>query len=1141
MNANPIMESLKENPLTLELMKPHGQLGYLSTMEEALLLTAAFQQDQQTRIIVKKNKYEAQQLYSRLAMLENEVVLFAMDESLRLQALASSPEDKNRQVSAMVKMRQDYPKIIITNVAAFSRFLPSVKYFDENCLEIQVGMEISKEKLIAKLNKIGYTKMNYVEIPCTYAARGGILDVYSLNYPDPIRIEFFDQEVDSIRFFNAQTQRTVRTVKEATLVPASDILFTDKQLKELSQKIPELLEAQLAQVEDSGKEMLEEAIEKDLEALKSYDPQSKLYRYYGLVQADSILDYVPEARVVYSTVEGVEERARKNEVENVTYIQEEVQDLQSLKIFNAFHPLYQLEKRVQPQKIYELVPFDHPIESGIQTLDAPHINYLEWVPQEAKKDNVYFSLEKEDINLLSEKLDTSGFKWLPPIFYQGFSTPSATVYTRREIFRHLNRKVPYQKTFSQSTALHDILELEPGDYIVHAEHGIGQYLGVETRETQGVKKDYLHMVYRGGDDLYVPISQFQLIRKYVSKEGVGTKLSKLGSGEWEKTKNKVNKKVEEIASHLVELYAARSENIGFAFPKDDILEREFDEAFEFESTPDQLQATAEIKAEMEKPKPMDHLLIGDVGYGKTEVAMRCAFKAVCAGKQVAFLCPTTILSMQHYQTLQKRFESIGTKVALVNRFTPTKEMKRIQQGLKDGSIEIVVGTHRLFSKSLEFKDLGFLIIDEEQRFGVGHKEKIKEMKNSIDVLALSATPIPRTLQMSLIGVRTISQLNTPPAHRHPIQTYLMEEKGPVIEEIIQRELSRSGQVFFLHNRIEDIFITAAELQRKFPDVSIGVAHGRMSRTEIEDVMLDFAQGKYQILVCTTIIETGLDIANANTIIIENADRFGLAQLYQIRGRVGRREKLAYCYLMVPAQKQLSEASSKRLKSIKEFTQLGSGYKIAMRDLTIRGAGDMLGSKQAGFIDSVGLDMYLDMLSQAIAKKQANALQTPQEEPEEKLASLKTARIKMEGYIPKQFTSNDGDKLDLYQHIRALTSEKALLEYEKETTDLFGQIPKEVQALFDAKWLDLFASRSDIQAIEENDGSICITLSDHWAKRVDGRKFFEGSSSLLSGVKSQFKNVNGLVQVSFEKKKNYLTLLKRFEGLLDNPAYFKKGS
>ncbi|MDE5757060.1 MAG: DEAD/DEAH box helicase, partial [Allobaculum sp.] len=546
-------------------------------------------------------------------------------------------------------------------------------------------------------------------------------------------------------------------------------------------------------------------------------------------------------------------------------------------------------------------------------------------------------------------------------------------------------------------------------------------------------------------------------------------------------------------------------------------------------------------AEMEKPKPMDHLLIGDVGYGKTEVAMRCAFKAVCAGKQVAFLCPTTILSMQHYQTLQKRFESIGTKVALVNRFTPAKEMKRIQQGLKDGSIEIVVGTHRLFSKSLEFKDLGFLIIDEEQRFGVGHKEKIKEMKNSIDVLALSATPIPRTLQMSLIGVRTISQLNTPPAHRHPIQTYLMEEKGPVIEEIIQRELSRSGQVFFLHNRIEDIFITAADLQRKFPDVSIGVAHGRMSRTEIEDVMLDFAQGKYQILVCTTIIETGLDIANANTIIIENADRFGLAQLYQIRGRVGRREKLAYCYLMVPAQKQLSEASSKRLKSIKEFTQLGSGYKIAMRDLTIRGAGDMLGPKQAGFIDSVGLDMYLDMLSQAIAKKQASVLPTPQEEPEEKLTSLKTARIKMEGYIPKQFTSNDGDKLDLYQHIRTITSEKALLEYEKETTDLFGQIPKEVQALFDAKWLDLFASRSDIQTIEENDGIIRITLSDNWAKRVDGRKFFEGSSSLLSGTKSQFKNVNGLVQVSFEKKKNYLALLKKFEGLLDDPAYFKKGS
>lgn len=1142
MNDNLILDSLKDNPATQELMKQNGELGNLSTMEEALLLAAAFEQDQTTRIIVKKNKYEAQQLYSRLAMLQEEVILFVMDESLRLQSIAASPEDKNRQVSAMVKMRQDYPKLIITNVAAFSRFLPDVQYFDQNCIEIKINMEISKEKLIAMLNRIGYTKVNYVEIPCTFAARGGILDVYSLNYPDPIRIEFFDQEIESIRFFNAQTQRTIRTVKEATLVPGSDILFTDEQLKILSKKVPQLLEDQLSKTDEVGQTFLKESIEEDLDALERHDPQSKLYRYYSLVNPASILDYVPEARVIYSTIEEVEENAKKINLENVSYIQEEVQDFQSLKLFDAFHPLYKLEKQKAPQKIHTLVPFDHPLESGIRTLESPHINYLEWVPQEAKKKDVYFSLEKEDIALLKEKMDTTNFQFLPPFFYQGFSLPNATVYTRREIFRHLNRKVPYQKTFSQSTALQDILELEPGDYIVHAEHGIGQYLGVETREIQGVKRDYLHMVYRGGDDLYVPISQFQLIRKYISKEGVGTKLSKLGSGEWEKTKKKVSQKVEEIAGRLVELYAARSENIGFAFPKDDVLEREFDEAFEFESTPDQLQATAEIKAEMEKPKPMDHLLIGDVGYGKTEVAMRCAFKAVCAGKQVAFLCPTTILSMQHYQTLKKRFEDIGTKVALVNRFTPPKEMKKILEGLKDGSIEIVVGTHRLFSKSLEFKDLGFLIIDEEQRFGVNHKEKIKEMKNSIDVLALSATPIPRTLQMSLIGVRTISQLNTPPAHRHPIQTYVMEEKSTVIDEIIQRELARSGQVFFMHNRIEDIFLIANELQKKFPDVSIGVAHGRMSRTEMENVMLDFSQGKFQILVCTTIIETGLDIANANTIIIENADRFGLAQLYQIRGRVGRREKLAYCYLLVPPQKQLSEVASKRLKSIKEFTQLGSGYKIAMRDLTIRGAGDMLGPKQAGFIDSVGLDMYLDMLSQAIANKQANHKKNTNlenvEEKEQQLNKKKNANIQPEGYIPLQFTSNDGDKLALYQHIRDIQNKKDLIEYEKQTADLFGQIPKEVQALFDGKWLDLFASRKDIENIEEDEGAIRITLSNDWAKHVDGRKFFEGSTAVFTGMRSQFKNVNGLVQVSFEKKKNYLSTLKKFEALLDNPVYLK---
>lgn len=1135
MSDNPIIQSLEHNVLTQQLLKPDGQLGNLSEMEEALLLAAAFEQDHKTRIVVKKNKYEAQQLYARLAMLEQEVLLFVMDESLRIQAIAASPEEKNAQLSALVQMRQDYPKIIITNTAAYTRFLPDVKFFDENCIQLREGMEISRSEIVERLNRMGYAKVNYTETPCSYAVRGGILDVYSLNYPDPIRIEFFDTEIDSIRFFNPNNQRTVRSIDEAVLVPASDVLFSDEQIETLKQTVTEKLSDQLKKTDPAGQDFLRDAVEEDLRAITSYDPQSRLYSYYAWLKADSILDYVPDGQVIYSPQEDIYDQAKKVVLDNAAYMQEEVQDFQALPRYTMFHDIYTMEQQRKPFKIEKFQPLNQVAESDIHTIDAPGLNYLEWMPQEAKKDGVYFALEKEDIDLLKEKMDIGYFRLTDPIFYQGFTAGNYTVYTRREIFRHLNRKVPFQKTFSQSAALNDILELEPGDYIVHAQYGIGQYLGVETRELRGTKRDFLHVAYRGGDDLYVPISQFQLIRKYVSKEGAGTKLSKLGSGEWEKTKHKVSQKVEEIAGRLVELYAARSEDIGYAFPKDDVLEREFDEAFEFESTPDQLQATAEIKAEMEKPKPMDHLLIGDVGYGKTEVAMRCAFKAICAGKQVAFLCPTTILSLQHYQTLKKRFENTGARIALVNRFVSAKEMKQIREDLANGQIDIVVGTHRLFSKTIQYKDLGFLIIDEEQRFGVSHKEKIKEMKNSIDVLSLSATPIPRTLQMSLIGVRTISQLNTPPAHRHPIQTYIMEEKGPVIEEIIQRELSRGGQVFFLHNRVEDIFLRARQLQEALPDVSIGVVHGRMSREEIENVMIDFAQCKYQILVCTTIIETGLDIANANTIIIENADRFGLAQLYQIRGRVGRREKLAYCYLMVPPQKQLSEQSSKRLKSIKEFTQLGSGYKIAMRDLTIRGAGDMLGPKQAGFIDSVGLDLYLDMLSQAIARKKG--LPAASEEQEEEPA--KKANVLSEGFIPAPFTSNDGDKLALYQQIRKIKTQKELEDVEFRTADLFGKVPKEVQQLFNAKRMDLFAAQDGVDSVSENNNRIQIVMTPAWSQKADGLKLFEAMSAASRQVAMSFKN--GSIHVSFEKKKNYMPLFEKVVSVLNDPLFRKEGA
>lgn len=1123
-----ILPAIENSPAVEALLSGSDDIGNLSTMEEALLLWAAFQKDPKTRIIVKKNKYEAQQLYSRLSMLQEQVLLFVMEESLRVQAIAASPEEKELLVRSLGQMRSEEPKLIVTNTAALLRYLPDRAFFDSLCFELKTGEEMPMEELRQKLNRAGYARVNYVERPCTFASRGGIIDIYPLNQTMPVRVEFFDTEIDSIRFFDPQTQRTVSETSNVEILPATDILFSDEQIDQIRSAAGKALEKRKADLSADDFAQLTDAIEEDLRALESYSPENRLYRYFAWTSPASLLDYA-KGSVLLSTQEGVEEFAKKNTLDNAAYMQEEVQDHRALPRYTMFHDLYTLEKKVRIQKIHDFVSFEHPIHTRILSVQPPHSDYMAWVGEEARNPKVRFALEKEDIDILREKMDISEMRFTDPIFFEGFETESHIVYTRHEIFRRRNRHLPYQKSFREGSVLTDVLELEKGDYIVHAQYGIGQYLGIVTREQNGRKGDYLHIAYRDGDDLFVPLSQFQLVRKYVSKEGTGTRLSKLGSGQWEKTKAKVSEKVEEIAGRLVDLYAARSEDIGYAFPTDGPLEREFDEAFEYESTPDQLAAAAEIKAEMEKPKPMDHLLIGDVGYGKTEVAMRAAFKAITAGKQVAFLCPTTILSMQHYQTLLRRFEPTGAKIALINRFVSTKEMKQIRQDLESGQIDIVVGTHRLFSKTLHFKDLGLLIIDEEQRFGVEHKEKIKEMKNSIDVLSLSATPIPRTLQMSLIGVRTISQLNTPPAHRLPIQTYVMEKKGSVIEEIIQRELARDGQVFYLHNRVQDIFRVAKDLQEKFPDVSVGVAHGRMSREDIEEVMIDFAQNKYQILVCTTIIETGLDIANANTIIIENADRFGLAQLYQIRGRVGRRERLAYCYLMVPPNKQLNEEASKRLKAIREFTQLGSGYKIAMRDLTIRGAGDMLGPKQAGFIDQVGLDLYLDMLSEAIARKKGIPLKEP--------AQQKKAQIAPEGYIPAPFTSSDGDKLSLYQDLQAIDSMKELEAYRRRTEDLFGKIPKEVQELFDARKLDLFANEPGVDSIRENKNVIEITMDSKWSSNVNGLQLFEAAGKLSRAVKLTYKNQQ--VRVSFEKKRSYKTMLFKVMNLLMDPVFQKE--
>ncbi|MBR4422423.1 MAG: transcription-repair coupling factor, partial [Erysipelotrichaceae bacterium] len=694
------------------------------------------------------------------------------------------------------------------------------------------------------------------------------------------------------------------------------------------------------------------------------------------------------------------------------------------------------------------------------------------------------------------------------------------VYTDKEIFKQKTHTGRFAHKYAEARTLNSYEELNPGDYVVHDQYGIGRFVAIEKRTVNNIECDYLKIIYKGNDELLVPLSQFSLVRKYVSSEGAIPKLHKLGSKEWVETKRRVEENVNDLAEKLIELYSIRDTEIGFAFSKDNEMTKEFEDAFEFELTPDQVVAIEEVKEDMESRKPMDRLLCGDVGFGKTEVAIRAAFKAVNDDKQVAYLCPTTILSFQHFDTFKKRFANFPVRVELLNRYIPADKQRRIIEDLVAGKVDILIGTHRILSKDIVYKDLGLLIIDEEQRFGVEHKERIKQLKNTIDVLSLSATPIPRTLQMSLVGIRGLSTLDTPPSNRYPVQTYVVHKNDNLIEEVILRELEREGQVFYLFNNVDLIYALAHKIKERIPYANVGVAHGQMDRQEIEDVMYRFYNNEINVLICTTIIETGLDIPNANTIIIENAQNFGLSQLYQIKGRVGRSDRVAYAYLIIPEKKQLNENSLKRLEAIKEFTSLGSGYKIAMRDLTIRGAGDLLGEKQSGFIDNVGLDLYLAMLNKAISKAKGEETEEEEHKP--------NINIPLSSYIPDDFSDNDYDKLSLYHELYDVKDGKELFEFYLKIMDQYGKLPKEVEALFNKKKLELLYNLNLVDKVVNTKGKFMVTLSKEYSDHIDGVKLFGYCNELSRDIDITYKNSRLTISIDNQKE----SISKLFK-LIDN--------
>lgn len=1126
-----IIQILKNNPAYLALMKEKGEIVVSHASDEAILIASAFFSSPKPMLVIKENLYQAQLLYQELyPILKNKVSFFPCDESLRVEALASSQEIMGERISTLASLCQDEPIVVICHTHSYVRYIPEKSLFLKHTISLHVSMTIEPSLLREKLVHSGYQMIQRVDEPFYFSKRGGVIDVYSIQYENPIRIEFFDDEIESIRFFDKDTQRSLEKVQEITILPATDLLYPEEELKDVICQIEELQEHTPC---EDYKDNLDEEVSIDIESLKGYGYSVRLYQYMGLfTTSTTLLSYCLDAVFISSDYERLQQSFHHYEEETFYYTHELQETGKMVKGLSLYEKLDSLYKRKQIE-FYDFRTKDSQISFVTREIQLSLMNEKQLIQQIKDyliQNKILMCLDNSHqiqmmIELLEENSMTYTMVGNDEHIYDGiniylgnlktgidFCDEHIILLTETELFKINSQKKKGYIKYKDAKVINDYTELNIGDYVVHDTHGIGQYMGIKTLEIKGTKKDYLYIAYKGNDTLYIPVENFKLVRKYASRDGKAPKIHALNSTEWQKTKQRVKNKVDDLADKLIALYAARMKQPGFAYPKDDALQIQFEECFGYDLTPDQEIAVKEIKADMELPRPMDRLLCGDVGFGKTEVALRACFKAILANKQVAFLCPTTILSSQHYHTMMKRFENFPIKIALLNRFTTTKQRKQILTDLKDGKVDLLVGTHRILSKDVEFKDLGLLCIDEEQRFGVKQKEKIKEIRETIDVLTLTATPIPRTLQMSLMGIRGLSQIETPPLNRLPVQTYVMEKSEQLIKQVIERELGRKGQVFYLYNKTSNIESVANHIARMIPSARVGIGHGKMTKDQLEDVMQAFTDKEYDVLVCTTIIETGIDIPNANTIIIEDADKFGLAQLYQIKGRVGRSERMAYAYLLYAKHKQMNEEASKRLKAIKEFAQLGSGYKIAMRDLSIRGSGDILGGEQAGFIDSVGFDMYMKILQETIDEKTGDI---------NKEKEVPTQNINVEGYIPENYVESDIEKLNLYQRIYKAQHLSQMVSLEKELKDLYGTLPREVSNIVLKRKYEILCTESFIDSVKEVGDVVQIMLTQEFTTHIQGDILFELVNRLFD--KPQLKYMKNEIVILIPTHGHWLPL------------------
>ncbi len=997
--------------------------------------------------VVTNSLYEANKLYNSISNFTDNVLLFPMDDFLTTRIATTSPELKSIRLSTINELLKDNKKIVITHLMGFLKYLPNKEISKKNILELQKDKNYDRKKLLDNLNKLGYNRETIVTKTGEYAVRGFILDIFPINEDNPIRIEFFDDEIDSIRIFSYETQLSIEERNSIIIKPFNEVNVKNSKTSLINyMDNPILIFSDYNQIKNGYENLLGEILD--------YNERNNLNEKYmnnleNLRQNDEVFIMLTDNIIkdiklnnkiqLYSSsvpnfngnIENIKSFITENLEKNKTI----VITFESQKQLNNFH-----------EYIYE---------DSIITSESNIIS--------------------NKVNLIIKSIIT-GFKYNEYIFIS-----SNDLYGTKE------NKVHFKTNYKFGTKIKDVNKLNIGDYVVHNIHGIGVYCGIVTLKKGEIKKDYLKVKYKGNDVLYIPVEKIDLISKYSSNEGAKPKINKLGSTEWEKTKLRVKSKVKDIAQDLLKLYAEREAKQGFAFLKDTEEQILFEKEFPYVPTNDQLLAVKQIKEDMEKPVPMDRLLCGDVGFGKTEVAFRAVFKAIMSGKQVAYLCPTTILSNQQYQNALERFKSFPINIGLLNRFVSKKKVTETLKELKEGKLDFIIGTHRLLSKDVIFKDLGLLIIDEEQRFGVTHKEKIKEIKTNVDVLTLSATPIPRTLQMSMVGIRNLSLIETAPIDRYPVQTYVLPYNKNIVKDVIYKELSREGQTFLLFNNVEQIVSKYYEISKLVPDAKITYAHGQMKKEELEERMQDFIDQKYDVLICTTIIETGIDIANANTLIILDADHFGLSQLYQIRGRVGRTNKIGYAYLMYDERKVLNEIATKRLQVIKDFTELGSGFNIAMRDLSIRGAGDILGSEQAGFIDTVGIELYIKMLNEEVNK--IKGIEMPKEDIDDK------PLVEIETHIDDSYVIEEDLKIEVHKKINEIDSYQKLTEVKNELEDRFGKVNESMLIYMHEEWLEKLAKKVGVERFNQTKTFVECIFSEEASEKIDGEKLFYEANTI----------------------------------------------